>query len=61
METGDTCTLLAVDFADASVRVFDIAGMYCTHVFCGHSGIIHCLCFNKLKLLYGGDAEVIKQ
>ncbi|EPQ29443.1 uncharacterized protein PFL1_03198 [Pseudozyma flocculosa PF-1] len=41
-----TSTLVATGSSDGIVKVWDIAGGYCTHVFRGHGGVVSGLCWN---------------
>ncbi|KAI8813629.1 WD40-repeat-containing domain protein [Cladochytrium replicatum] len=49
MDFDSTSTLLATGSADGSVRVWDIDGGFCTHVFRGHGGIVASVRFFKMK------------
>ena len=46
MASDPTASVLATGSADGAVRVWDIAGGYCTHVFRGHGGVISALAWN---------------
>ena len=45
MQVDPTSSLLATGSADGTVKVWDLAGAYCTHVFRGHGGVLSALCW----------------
>ena len=49
MAVDPTSSLVATGGADGSVKVFDIAKGFVTHVFHGHGGVISALCWNVQK------------
>lgn len=53
MSIDPTSTLVATGSSDATVKVWDIAGGYTTHVFRGHGGVVSALCWN----MPAGEAE----
>ncbi|KAJ1511722.1 Transducin (beta)-like 3 [Coelomomyces lativittatus] len=55
MAIDETSTLVATGSTDASIRIWDIEGGFCTHVFKGHTGSISQLLFRKLDLISGGE------
>lgn len=60
MATDPTSSLLATGSADGSVKVWDLAGGFCTHVFRGHSGVISALCWNVQTRQPGSSARIIQ-
>ena len=46
MEVDPTSSLLATGSADGSVKVWDMKGGFCTHVFRGHGGVVSALCWH---------------
>jgi|GEM_PF-6975944 len=46
MAVDPTSSLLATGSADGSVKIWDMRGGYCTHVFRGHGGVISALCWH---------------
>lgn len=46
MAIDPTSSLLATGSADGTVKVWDMAGGFCTHVFRGHGGVISALCWH---------------
>jgi U3 small nucleolar RNA-associated protein 13 len=46
LSVDPTSTLLATGAADGAVKVWDIAGGFCTHVFRGHGGVVSALKWN---------------
>lgn len=60
MATDPTSSLLATGSADGSVKVWDLAGGYCTHVFRGHGGVISALCWNVQAQQPGSSARTVQ-
>ena len=46
MKADPTSSLLATGSADGVVKVWDVAGAYCTHVFRGHGGVVSALAWH---------------
>lgn len=59
MAIDPTSTLVATGSADSTVKVWDIAGGFCTHNFKGHGGVISAVLFHpdrtKWSLFSGAD------
>ncbi|ORZ39314.1 quinon protein alcohol dehydrogenase-like superfamily [Catenaria anguillulae PL171] len=60
MDIESTSTLVATGSADSTVKVWDIAGAFCTHNFKGHSGVVSSIKFHKLTLVSGGEDGAIR-
>ncbi|KAI9188218.1 U3 small nucleolar RNA-associated protein 13 [Blastocladiella emersonii ATCC 22665] len=60
MDIDATSTLAATGSADSTVKVWDIAGAYCTHNFKGHSGVVSAIRFHKLTLFSGGEDGTVR-
>ncbi|KAL9940970.1 hypothetical protein V8E36_000458 [Tilletia maclaganii] len=45
MEIDPSSTLLASGSSDATVKVWDLAGGFCTHIFPAHAGVVSALCW----------------
>lgn len=60
-----TGELIASASADGIVRVWNSAGMYCTHNFTGHTGVVSVLAFHpiadKWQLFSGSDDNTIRR
>ncbi|KAN0065412.1 U3 small nucleolar RNA-associated protein 13 [Thecaphora frezii] len=57
MTVDPTSTLLATGSSDGIVKVWDIIGGYCTHVFRGHGGVVSGLCWNMPDPALEAEAE----
>lgn len=60
MDIDPSSSLLATGSADATIRVWDMQHLFCTHNFRGHRGIITSLRFHSKMgemLLFSGDEE----
>jgi U3 small nucleolar RNA-associated protein 13 len=59
MDIDRTSSLVATGSADGTVKVWDIAGGFCTHNFKGHGGVISAVLFHpdqaKAWLYSGAD------
>ena len=60
MATDPTSSLLATGSADGSVKVWDLAGGFCTHAFRGHGGVISALCWNVQARQPGSPARAVQ-
>jgi U3 small nucleolar RNA-associated protein 13 len=64
MDIDETSTLVATGSADASIRVWDIDGGFCTHHFTGHSGVVSAVRFHpdrkRLWLASGAEDARVK-
>ncbi|WFD07219.1 U3 small nucleolar RNA-associated protein 13 [Malassezia vespertilionis] len=59
MAADPTSSLIATGSADGAVKVWDIKGGYCTHVFHGHGGVISALCWNVRTTTHGRTVELV--
>ncbi|KNE55640.1 hypothetical protein AMAG_01526 [Allomyces macrogynus ATCC 38327] len=60
MDVDETSTVVATGSADSTVKVWDIAGAYCTHNFKGHRGVVSAIKFLGLTLFSGGEDGTIR-
>ena len=60
MAVDPTSSLLATGSADGSVKVWDLRGGYCTHVFRGHGGVVSALCWHVESRRAGSSARGVQ-
>lgn len=60
MATDPTSSLLATGSADGTVKVWDLAGGFCTHVFRGHGGVISALSWNVQAYQPGSSSRTVQ-
>ncbi|KAI9223624.1 WD40-repeat-containing domain protein [Blastocladiella britannica] len=60
MAVDSTGTLVATGSADSTVKVWDIAGAFCTHNFKGHSGLVTAIAWTGLTLVSGGEDGAVR-